>query len=305
MTKCINTPMRVALIGCVASSQVALRTLLDVDGSRAQLVGVITRRGSTFNSDYFDLASTAREHNIPMLFVEDLQTDAQQADWLRKLQVELVFTVGWSRLIRSDILSVPSRGVIGFHPAALPANRGRHPLVWALALGLTETASSFFLVGPGTDDGPIVSQYEVPITVTDNAKTLYDKISALIPYQITEILDGFLDGTLIPSPQQESGANFWRKRGLNDGKIDWRMGAMSIYNLVRALSKPYPGAHFMVNEQIVKVWRCAIELSSSNNLEPGKVLRVEGREVVIKTGDRAIRLLEHEFIDLPLAGDYL
>jgi methionyl-tRNA formyltransferase len=297
--------MRVALIGCVASSQVALRTLLDVDGSRAQLVGVITRRGSTFNSDYFDLASTAREHNIPMLFVEDLQTDAQQADWLRKLQVELVFTVGWSRLIRSDILSVPSRGVIGFHPAALPANRGRHPLVWALALGLTETASSFFLVGPGTDDGPIVSQYEVPITVTDNAKTLYDKISALIPYQITEILDGFLDGTLIPSPQQESGANFWRKRGLNDGKIDWRMGAMSIYNLVRALSKPYPGAHFMVNEQIVKVWRCAIELSSSNNLEPGKVLRVEGREVVIKTGDRAIRLLEHEFIDLPLAGDYL
>lgn len=305
MTKCINAPLRVALIGCVASSQVALRTLLDIDGSRVQLVGVITRRGSSFNSDYFDLASTAREHNIPVLYGEDLQTDAQQADWLRKLQVELVFTIGWSRLLRSDILSVPSRGVIGFHPAALPANRGRHPLVWALALGLTETASSFFLMGPGTDDGPIVSQYEVPITVTDNAKTLYEKISALIPYQITEILDGFLDGTLIPAPQQESGANYWRKRGINDGQIDWRMGAMGIYNLVRALSKPYPGAHFMVNEQIVKVWRCAIELSSFNNLEPGKVLRVEGREVVIKTGDRAIRLLEHEFIDLPLVGDYL
>ena len=67
MTKCINAPLRVALIGCVASSQVALRTLLDIDGSRVQLVGVITRRGSSFNSDYFDLASTAREHNIPVL----------------------------------------------------------------------------------------------------------------------------------------------------------------------------------------------------------------------------------------------
>jgi methionyl-tRNA formyltransferase len=297
--------MRVALIGCVASSHVALRALLAQNGSRVDLVGVITRRGSTFNSDFFDISSIAREHNVPVLYVEDLQTDAQQADWLRKLQVELVFTIGWSRLLRGDILSVPSRGVIGFHPAALPANRGRHPLVWALALGLTETASSFFLMDLGADDGPIVSQYAVPITLTDTAQTLYDKILALIPCQIAEILDGFLDGTLIPAPQQESEANYWRKRGLNDGKIDWRMGAMGIYNLVRALSKPYPGAHFMVNEHIVKVWRCAIELSSSNNLEPGKVLRVEGREVVIKTGDRAIRLLEHEFIDLPLAGDYL
>jgi methionyl-tRNA formyltransferase len=305
MTKCINAPIRVALIGCVASSQVALRSLLDIDGSRILLVGVITLRSSSFNSDYVDIAINAREHSVPVLHLEDLQTDAQQVDWLRKLKVDLVFTIGWSRLLRSDILSVPSIGVIGFHPAALPANRGRHPIVWALALGLTETASSFFLMGAGTDDGPIVSQYKVPITLADTAKTLYDKILALIPYQIEEILDGFINGTLIFAPQQESGANYWRKRDQYDGRIDWRMSAMGIYNLVRALSKPYLGAHFMSKDQIFRVWSCAIELSASNNLEPGKVLSVEGCEVVVKTSDNAIRLLEHEFINLPSVGDYL
>jgi methionyl-tRNA formyltransferase len=297
--------MRVALIGCVASSQVALRSLLEIDGSRIQLVGVITLRSSRYNSDYVDLSLIAHEHNLPILHLEDLETDAQQADWLRKLKVELVFTIGWSRLLSSDILSVPSRGVIGFHPAALPANRGRHPIIWALALGLSETASSFFLMGAGTDDGPIVSQYQVLIDFTDTAKTLYDKILALIPYQIEEILDGFIDGTLILEPQQESNANYWRKRDQYDGRIDWRMSSMGIYNLVRALSKPYPGAHFKSKDQIFRVWRCAIEISATKNLEPGKVLSVVGREVVVKTGDNAIRLLEHEFIDLPSEGDYL
>jgi methionyl-tRNA formyltransferase len=306
MTKGTNSaPIRLALIGCVASSQVALNTLLAIDRSRIDLVGIITRRASSFNSDYCDLSLVARENNIPILFIEDLQTDAQQADWLRKLQVELIFTIGWSRLLPSDILSVPSRGVIGFHPAALPANRGRHPLVWALSLGLNQTASSFFLMGSGIDDGPIISQYEVQIAATDTAKTLYEKILALIPNQITEILDGVIEGTLVPTPQQENGANYWRKRRLDDGQIDWRMSATSIYNLVRAIAKPYPGAHLIFNKQIVKVWRCTVELSLQNNLEPGKVLVVEGREVVIKTGDGAIRIIEHEFTDLPLVGDYL
>lgn len=305
MTKYINAPIRVALIGCVASSQVALRSLLDLDGPQIKLVGVITLRSSKFNSDYIDLALTACEHNVPVLHLDDLQTDEQQIDWLKKLKVDLIFVIGWSKLLRSDILSVPSRGVIGFHPAALPANRGRHPIVWALALGLTETASSFFLMGAGTDDGPIISQYKVLITLADTAYTLYDKILALIPNQIEEILDGFINGTLIFKQQQESIANYWRKRDQYDGRIDWRMSAMGIYNLVRALSKPYPGAHFMSKNQILRVWSCAIELSGSKNLEPGKVLSVQGRDVVVKTGDTAIRLLEHEFINLPSVGDYL
>lgn len=297
--------MRIVLIGCVASSEVALRTLLKLDKQRAQLVGVITRRNSTFNSDFLDISQIARECNVPVLFAEDATTDLEQSAWLRELKPDLIFTVGWSRLLREEVLLIPPMGVIGFHPAALPSNRGRHPLVWALALGLTETASSFFLMGTGTDDGPIVSQKSVVITPTDTAQTLYAKVLAQIPLQLTEIINGYVSGNLHPQPQDESLANYWRKRGEDDGRIDWRMSASSIFNLVRALSTPYPGAHSFSNGSLFKVWHCIVERDARINIEPGKVLRVEGKEFVVKAGNDAIRIVNHNLVILPAIGDYL
>lgn len=305
MIETTTKPIRIALIGCVASSGVALRALFSLGENRAQLVGVITRRSTAFNSDFVDIAKIARERDVPVLYAEDATTDLEQAAWLREIKPDLVFTIGWSRLLREDVLRVPPRGVIGFHPAALPANRGRHPLVWALVLGLPETASSFFLMGAGADDGPIVSQHTVFIAPTDTAQTLYEKILALIPMQITEIVDGFVSGTLLSRPQDERLANYWRKRGEDDGRIDWRMSAPSIYNLVRALSKPYPGAHFVMNDQAFKVWHCVVKPDAPINIEPGKVLQVEGREVVVKAGSHAVRLVEHDLTILPSVGDYL
>jgi methionyl-tRNA formyltransferase len=271
----------------------------------AQLVGIITRRNSTFNSDFIDISLIAHANNVPVLFAEDAATDQEQAAWLSGLRPDLVFTVGWSRLLREEVLRIPPMGVIGFHPAALPANRGRHPLVWALALGLTETASSFFLMGVGADDGPIVSQHSIVITPTDTAQTLYDKILVQIPLQLTEIIDGYVGGNLLPQPQDEGLANCWRKRCEDDGRIDWRMSASSIYNLVRALSAPYPGAHFFSNGESFKVWHCIVEPDSRINIEPGKVLRVEGQEFVVKAGNDAIRLVNHDLANLPAVGDYL
>ncbi len=298
-----NAPLRIVLIGCVVSSEIALRTLLSL--KTVCVVGLVTRRGSSFNSDFVDLAPLAKERNIPILFAEDAANDSEQVNWLRKCKPDVIFTIGWSRLLPREILDIPQQGAIGFHPAALPANRGRHPIIWALALGLSETASSFFLMGAGADDGPIVSQSPVSISATDTAQTLYDKILALIPQQIEKIVTGLIDGKLIALPQEDRLTNYWRKRGEDDGRIDWRMSARSIYNLVRALSKPYPGAHFTHDGRSVKVWCCIVEPNAPLNIEPGKVLSVEGSDIIIKTGEQAVRLLDHEMAVMPSKGDYL
>ena len=298
-------PLRIVLIGCVASSEVALRTLLTINENTAKLVGVITRRSSTFNSDFVDISQSATEHGVPVLYVEDAVQDSDQTAWLNKLKPDLIFTIGWSRLLREEILRTPTKGAIGYHPAALPANRGRHPLVWALALGLTQTASSFFLMGAGADDGPIVSQQPVEISQADTAQTLYQKMLSVIPLQLVEIIDGYSRGNLLLQPQDEGLANYWRKRGEDDGRIDWRMSASSIFNLVRALSSPYPGAHFIFNGMKRKLWSCTVEQDVGFNIEPGKVLRAEGREFVVKAGKDAIRLVTHDLQNLPKIGEYL
>ena len=297
--------LRVAFIGCVASSAAALQTLLALGPDRAHVVGVITRRASKFNADFHDLLPLIEQHALPVLFAEDAADDTAQAAWLRDRQPDIVFCIGWSRLLGPELLGVAPRGVVGYHPAALPANRGRHPLIWALVLGLRETASSFFFMEAAADSGALIDQQHLVIHEDEDAASLYDKVLEAIKMQVERIVDQLNAGKLAVLPQDPAGANHWRKRSAADGRIDWRMPAKGVHQLVRALAKPYPGADFFFAGDAVKVWKCAVVANAASNLEPGKVLAVDGRHVTVKCGIDAICLLEHELPTLPREGDYL
>lgn len=290
-------------IGCVQSSEIALRALLG--RSEISVRGIMTLRKSSFNSDFADLTEIADDYGVPVYFGEEFD-DPALAKLISELGADVVFTIGWSRLLGPRTVATPKHGVIGYHPAALPRNRGRHPLIWALALGLNETASTFFVMDEGADSGPIVSQKAISINQDDDAGSLYDKITAVIPEQLTEIVSKLASGSLVHHPQDHELASSWRKRGQADGLIDWRMPAQGVYNLVRALSRPYVGAEFSLRGDTVKLWRCeVVETPTPIDAEPGKVLECGGRGVVVKTGIGAVRLLEFEgMLDLR-TGDYL
>ena len=297
--------LRVALIGCVESSRVALQSLLDMPADLVHVVGVVTRRHSTFNADFTDIAPLACHRDIPLLYAEDAPTDPQQAEWLQTVRPDVIFCIGWSHLLGERVMKSAPRGVVGFHPAALPANRGRHPLIWALALGLHETASSFFMIEAAADSGALLSQLPIAITNDDDAASLYAKVMDVVPGQLRDIVTGLADGTLKPQGQDASQANHWRKRTAKDGLIDWRMSTGSIVNLVRALARPYPGAEFVCEGVPVKLWKCVAIDDVPMNIEPGKVLRTDGREVTVKCGMGAVRLVEHELPKIPEPGAYL
>lgn len=296
--------IRAVLIGCVHSSKVALETLTRLSG-HVVLTGVMTRRSSTYNSDFEDLSGLAKSANCPLLFVEDCPDDASQAAWVRGRCPDIVFCIGWSRLLGPELLRSAPYGVIGYHPAALPANRGRHPLVWAIALGLQQTASTFFVMDEGTDSGPLVSQIPIEISFEDDARTLYSKITQSIPSQIEQIVASLSNGSFCPVTQDHSQASYWRKRSEEDGRIDWRMSATSVYNLVRALTKPYPGAYAVVDGRPTKIWKCRPLGSAAKNIEPGRVVSVGHDTFTVKCGEGAIEVLAHEFPSLPAAGTYL
>lgn len=261
-------------------------------------------RSGRINSDYVDLSDLVGP-STPLLYVEDAAGDGAQADWLRVTAPDLIFCVGWSRLLGDQVLKVAPLGVIGFHPAALPANRGRHPLVWALALGLKETASTFFLMDERADSGPLLHQLPIDISDEDDAASLYAKVLALLPQQVEAIVRGLNDRSLIPQLQDVSRATYWRKRSVEDGRIDWRMEPGAVRNLVRALARPYPGAYFVHRGSEVKVWRCIERTTGEPNDEPGKVLNVEGRHITVRCGRGSVCLTDHELAKLPALGEYL
>jgi len=293
--------MRIVFIGSVLFSAKALEKLIQIN---ANVVGVITKKSSKFNSDFFDLSTIAEKHNIPWVYTKNVNSK-ETIKFIKQLKPDVIYCFGWSQLLKKEILEIPKIGVIGFHPSKLPQNRGRHPLIWALFLGLKETASTFFFMDEGIDSGDILSQEIVKISYYDDAGSLYEKITRTALRQIEIFTKELEEGTYTRIPQDHSKANYWRKRFPMDGIIDFRMNSRAVYNLVRALTKPYIGADVKFKGKLYKVWKAREEKLKLPNIEPGKVLKVEDNKILVKCYDNGIWLEEHEIKELPKEGDYL
>ncbi len=295
--------MRIFFIGCVHFSRIMLDTILKIPGT--EVVGIATKSKSKFNADHSDLSDLAISNNISWNYVKDIN-DEHIVNWISDLKPDIIFCFGWSSLIKLPLLKLPPMGVIGYHPAKLPQNRGRHPIIWALALGLSESASTFIKLDEGADSGDILSQNMIKISDEDDAYSIYEKLINEAKNQVLEFLPLLTNGNVIWKKQNHELANIWRKRYSKDGEIDFRMNSGTIFNLVRALTRPYVGAHILHNGNEIKVWKTKIGKSAPQNDEPGKVLSIgENGEICVKTSDSSIWLVVHEFKVLPIANEYI
>ena len=293
--------MKIFFIGTVEFSKIALQKLIEL---KAQVVGVCTKENSEFNSDFADLKPLCEKNKIPFKYVNNVNSK-DNCYWIKSFNPDIIFCFGWSNLLKKDILTLAPMGVLGFHPSKLPKNRGRHPLIWALALGLKKSASTFFFMDEGIDSGEILSQKDFNILSTDDAQILYDKFANIALLQIEDFLPQLEKKNYQTIKQNYEVSNIWRKRVKSDGKIDFRMTSQAIYNLVRALTKPYVGAHINYKEKEIIVWKVEIIENKHDNIESGKVLDVNEGKILVKTYDGVIKITHHEFKKLPNVGDYL
>lgn len=293
--------MRIVFIGAVEFSLRALERLVSLG---ADIVGICTLKESKFNADHIDLTSVGTALGIPCFYAEDINS-TEALTWINGKAPDVIFCFGWSKLLKHELLTLAPLGVVGFHPAALPANRGRHPIIWSLVLGLNKTASTFFFMDEGADSGDILSQREILISDQDDARTLYNKVTETALAQIVEFLPSLASGNAQRIKQSQLHVNTWRKRSKSDGIIDWRMSAQSIHNLVRGLAKPYVGANFLVDGKEIKVWKTQLYSLYENNIEPGKIIGNSATGSIVKCGEGAICLIETEPSFVPNVGDYL
>ena len=298
--------MKLVFMGCVQFSFVTLRHLLKLNIPNLEIVGIVTREVAPFNADFASLVPLAKEKNIPC-FVASGNNQSEMLSWLTRFSPDIIYCFGWSYLLKEPVLKLPPLGIVGYHPAALPRNRGRHPIIWALVLHLQETASTFFFMDGNADSGDILSQHLISIDDSDDAGTLYQKLTDAACLQLAEFTPQLINGAFKRVAQNQTEANYWRKRSKADGVIDWRMSSKCIHNLVRALTRPYMGSHFIYESEEVRVWKTALidEMPGFENIEPGKILEVNKREITIKCGEGLLKLIEYDR-NLPVRpGDYL
>lgn len=293
--------MKILFIGTVEFSLKILEKLIDIN---ANIIGACTKKESSFNKDFADITPLCTENGIPYKHVNDINSQ-ESLDWIRKKNPDIIFCFGWSSLIKTALLNLTPMGVVGYHPASLPLNRGRHPIIWTLVLGLSKSASTFFFMNEDADNGDIISQVEFDISYEDDANVLYKKIINIALDQIEILLPKLQNNTFTRSRQDSALSNSWRKRSFKDGIIDFRMSSNAIYNLVRGLSKPYMGATLVFKNVNIPVWKVEIVKLVKQNIEPGKVIDAKDNSILVKTYDSAIWIVEHEFKSLPNVGEYL
>lgn len=289
--------MKIVFIGSVKMSELILKKLIQ---NKINIIAVITKSNSSFNSDFCDLSELANAHKINCYYSDRNIL----SELLFKLKPDLVFCCGWSNILDKNCLKYAP--VIGFHPTKLPHNRGRHPVIWSIALGLKSTASTFFLMDEGIDSGKILSQKKIKIDSNEEANTLYNKINKVASEQALYLAKNFKKINLKKIKNQNNSlSNYWRKRNKDDGRIDFRMNSEAIDNLVRSLTRPYIGAHLLHNNNEIKIWKVERIKFFKKNIEPGKVIESDNNYITVKTFNGAIKIIDHEFINIPKIGEYL
>jgi methionyl-tRNA formyltransferase len=217
--------------------------------------------------------------------------------WMQELKVDIGLVIGVSNLIPSTLLEIPRLGFIGMHPTLLPLGRGRAPIPWTIIKDLKESGTTLFICDPEADTGKILAQKSYPVHYEDTCETLGKRSDDAVIELLIDALPKYYAGELVPYLQDESKATHWGKRTPDDGVIDWSKSSKEIYNWIRALTHPYPGAFTFYKGEKVMVWR-ATENVDQRIGEPGEILDVIETGILISTGNGNILVTEFQGVDI-------
>ena len=214
---------------------------------------------------------------------------------IKTLSPDVIFVAGWSELIPKELLGLPPMGVIGFHPAKLPNDRGRSVLAWQIEEGYTETALTMFRYSDYPDGGDILAQERIVIEESDYISDVLDKVDEATYSMMRAYFPLLRQGLLMARRQDLSEGNFRRLRGEKDSEINWDKPAKSIYNKIRAISRPYPGAFADLGSKRYRIWRSEVLLDFpiGQREKPGTlVASCYDSSLVVKARNGFIRITE-------------
>lgn len=218
-----------------------LRTLL-AGGMRVDLV--VTHPDDPGETIWFDsVAAVAAEHGIPVELVDQALSPEQIAR-IAALAPDYLFSFYFRRMLPPAVLGAARIAALNMHGSLLPKYRGRVPVNWAVLHGETETGATLHVMEAKPDAGDIVSAQAVPILPDDTAREVFDKVTVAAEIALWRVLPALLSGE-VPRRANDLGAgSYFGGRRPEDGRIDWSLPARRVYDLIRAVAPPYPGAFF-------------------------------------------------------------
>jgi len=268
------------------------------------IVAVFTHEDDPGENCWFgSVKNWAVKKNIAVYTTEEVNSP----QWIAKILAinpDIIFSFYYRKMICSEILDLPRIGAFNLHGSLLPSYRGRCPVNWVIINGEAQTGVTLHYMIEKPDAGDIVGQKAVAIEFSDTAKTLYDKLCGAARNLLDEVLP-LIKKSEIPRRKQDLKAgSYYGGRRPDDGRIDWKKSADEIYNLIRAVTEPYPGAFALLDndEKIIIWWAEPVVLEEA--VIPGELINAN-KEVLVQTAENAIKLLDIEVKGKRLRGEQI
>jgi methionyl-tRNA formyltransferase len=226
-------------------------------------------------------------------------------DEIKELNPDFIFVIGWSQLINKEIINASKKGTIGFHTSKLPKDRGRSTIAWQISEGYTETALTMFYISKGIDNGDIIAQENIKIEQDDYVKDILFKINQSTYNLLKTYFPLLVSGKAPRIKQDETQASYRKLRTDNDSLINWNSNTDKIYNLIRAVSFPYPKAWTLNKGEKIKINKASVVNFLPKNLcefeISGTILgNLKGYGYLIKTKNGIIAINDLEQKDIYL-----
>jgi len=248
---------RIVYVSCTQAGYEVLRRLLDEGVPIAEVVTITPDAGARHGvSGYHDFSAVAAERDLPLYYPETYAMDTEaDRDHFATLDGDLLIVNGWQRLVPGEIIETFDAGAVGNHGSAfgLPKGRGRSPLNWSLVEDLDRFLISLITLAVEADAGTVVATRKFDVTEFDDIETLYYKIVMTVQEMLLESIGPLLRGEA-ELREQPGAPTFYPKRNPADGAVNWGDTTRDVYNLVRAVTRPYPGAFTEYDGERIMLW---------------------------------------------------
>lgn len=216
---------------------------------------------------------------IPVFQPEKLRR-AEAIETLRQWPADVFVVAAFGQLLPQIVLDMPAHGSLNIHASLLPRWRGAAPINAAIRAGDAESGITIMKMDAGLDTGPMLTRRAIPLAPDETAATLHDKLSTIGAELLIETLPGYLNGDILPQPQDDTLATFAPRIDKSEGRIQWSDSAAAIERQVRAFT-PWPGTFTDWNGKQLKILAAK---AAPGSAEPGRVVEREG-QIAIGTGD--------------------
>ena len=225
-----------------AYSNVGDRCLRVLRARGVEVSLVVTHRDRAGETLWFErVADTAAELGLATVFADDLG-EAELLSRVADAGPDAIFSFYYREMLPGAVLALAKLGAFNMHGSLLPNYRGRAPTNWAVLHGETETGATLHWMVARADAGDIVDRMAVPILPDDTARQVFDKVTVAAEVVLWRSLPAIEAGNAARLPNDPARGSYFGARKPEDGRIDWSRPVAEVYNLIRAVAPPYPGA---------------------------------------------------------------